>query len=366
MNPHHRHRFAFLAPAGKIPGVGKPGALPGLNGLDAAVAPLEEDAFVIVGAIGSRSLVGQGEAVALRAQARVPLDEIVLADFQETGDSRHFPISHKDKARPAAAVCAALALVENFGGHAKQWIADGCQRPSLLLFSGLSNRGDSALLIIMRTFGIVCAMVGLLVSGCHRPGSSETAESRAPTPVPTPDYASPGTFYLLAPVRKETKDGIVRLVPGTEVKLVRPGRYRTPEGEMALDPKLLTNDRTLARASQSADATNQRLAMPKRVESAPAAAAAPAPVTSMPAAGQKTETAAEAKVRTLKFRLAELKDEEANIQRRIDYLTGRSDRRQALFNPSTNNADLKTSLQKLEYVQGKIQQLQGELDAIPR
>lgn len=112
------HGFARLPPAGEVPGIREAGALPGLHGLDAAVAAIEEDALVIVSAIGGGAFVDEGEAVAVRAQAGIVLDEIVLTQAKEPGDPVDFGFLEADETGPAAAVRAALALVVDFGRHA--------------------------------------------------------------------------------------------------------------------------------------------------------------------------------------------------------------------------------------------------------
>src|ERR1700744_4429463 len=110
----------------------------------------------------------------------------------------------------------------------------------------------------MKLQGLLFVLAVLALAGCQKPVTgSDASQALEPVASPTPEYAPAGTFYLLTSVRKETKDGIVRLLPGTEVKLVRPGRYRTPEGEMALDAKFLTNDRTQARLALASDQTHQ-------------------------------------------------------------------------------------------------------------
>ena len=64
------------------------------------------------------------------------------------------------------------------------------------------------------------------------------------TPVATP--APLGTYFLLTSERLETSHGIIRFKPGTELKLVRPGVYRTSAGEIPLRPDQVTNDVAIA------------------------------------------------------------------------------------------------------------------------
>jgi hypothetical protein len=91
--------------------------LPGLHGLDAAVAALEEDARMIVSAIGGGAFIDQRETIALRPQAGIALDEIVLRHPEKAGDRRNLRLLNDDEARPTAAVRATLALVDDFCGH---------------------------------------------------------------------------------------------------------------------------------------------------------------------------------------------------------------------------------------------------------
>jgi len=74
---------------------------------------------------------------------------------------------------------------------------------------------------------------------------------------PAPRLAPEGIFYLIVAVNVETKDGIVGLPPGTGVKLVRPGVYLTPQGEMSLTSAQLTNDMDVAREARDTDHARQ-------------------------------------------------------------------------------------------------------------
>ena len=103
------NRFADLAPAGEIPFVGKSTALEGLHGLDAAVAPFEEDARAI-------GLVGEGESIAAGPEAGEFLDELDFRHFEKIGDRADVGVREFHKPRPAAAVRAALAGVAGRGG----------------------------------------------------------------------------------------------------------------------------------------------------------------------------------------------------------------------------------------------------------
>jgi len=140
----------------------------------------------------------------------------------------------------------------------------------------------------------VCVAASLLLgfSGCKKPVASEepteetppaasapkatpgtsssaTATSPAtaapPVPTATPELAPPGVFYLIAAARVETSDGVTGLPPGTGVKLVRPGVYLTPAGEVSLNPSLLTNDMGVARRALAQEKTKQSSLEQQRV-----------------------------------------------------------------------------------------------------
>jgi len=89
------------------------------------------------------------------------------------------------------------------------------------------------------------------------PTLEPVAVATPPPATPAPELAPPGVFYLIAAARVETSDGIVGLKPGTGVKLVRPGIYLTPAGEVSLNPEQMTNDLALARRVASADSSAQ-------------------------------------------------------------------------------------------------------------
>ena len=77
----------------------------------------EKDAGVILGAIGGRRTLDEGETIALRSQGGEALDEIVLRHPDVRGDRRGFIEVDFHEAGPAAAVCAALAGVMDFAGQ---------------------------------------------------------------------------------------------------------------------------------------------------------------------------------------------------------------------------------------------------------
>jgi hypothetical protein len=251
----------------------------------------------------------------------------------------------------------------------------------------------------MKLIGFSFVMAALLLAGCQKPVADRSENDWempavvivTPPPPSKPDYAPRGVFFLLAPVRKETRDGIIRLLPGTEVKLLRNGKYQTPEGEMALDPRILTNDRTAARAAENADKKGQAFAFPKPLPAAPVAVAPanPAPRPPMPAAtppspmasapppalaAAPTENPAPAysdeKMRAMKFRLRTLKTEEAQLQANVIYLSEKARGiPQSLRTPgsptglsgSTSLSDWNVVNDKLNAVQAEIRDLEAKL-----
>lgn len=79
----------------------------------------------------------------------------------------------------------------------------------------------------------------------------------AATPEP-PQLAPPGTYFLLAKVSVETADGIVGVVPGTELHEVSPGIYQDAQkNQLTLRNDQVTNDLRLARQARGADANGQ-------------------------------------------------------------------------------------------------------------
>lgn len=272
----------------------------------------------------------------------------------------------------------------------------------------------------MKLIGMSCAMVGLALAGCQKPvaqmenssapnltASAQEVSPVAPhaispaatqttppaavpfvaerAPLPPREYAPSGVFYLLTAVRKDTRDGVIRLLPGTEVKLGRNGKYLTPEGEMTLDPKNLTNDMAVARAVHNADQAAQNAAYPKGLASAPAGAsvagsspAAPSPTaaplsamnslfSSAPTRTPAQQAEADTQVRAMKFKLSTLKSEEAKLQANVDYLhekalsLPRTTGAPTGLSGSTNLADWNLINNKLAAVRAEIQSLESKL-----
>lgn len=97
----------------------------GFDGLHGAVAAFEEDALVVVGAVGGGAFVEKREAVARGAQAGEALDEIVLAEPEMAGQGRDLGGAHFHLAGPAAAGGAALAGVVDGRVHGTTMAAEG-------------------------------------------------------------------------------------------------------------------------------------------------------------------------------------------------------------------------------------------------
>jgi len=221
----------------------------------------------------------------------------------------------------------------------------------------------------MKLIGLSCALAGLALAGCDRPAPKVIEDAPRiveATPAPTPQYARPGTFYLVEAVRKETKDGVSRLIPGTEVRLIRPGIYQTPLGEMPLSSKVLTNDLTVARAVSRTDLTAQSAALPKATAAAvvrrPAAetvaANATAPVVNAAAQAARLKE----NLRTMSFQLSSLQREEADLQSRIDYLQKRIVRYGGRPSASTALSDLENCTTKLGEVQQSIRTMHARIE----
>jgi hypothetical protein len=190
-----------------------------------------------------------------------------------------------------------------------------------------------------------------------------------PAAPPRPEYAPPGVFYLLAAVRKETKDGVIRLLPGTEVKLTGNGKYLTPEGEMALDPKILTNDAAQGRAVRDADHLAQAATFAKGAPAAPAALAA-VTVTAPKAQegiGQSTpEPAAsnDANVRAIRFRLSVLKREESRLDANLTFLSDKSRGRRYTRESVPEGLNSTTQITNWDSVNNQLIQVRAEIESL--
>lgn len=79
----------------------------------------------------------------------------------------------------------------------------------------------------------------------------------AATPEP-PQLAPPGTFFLLAKVSVESSEGIVGILPGTELHAVSPGIYEDGQkNRLTLRDDQVTNDLRRARQARGTDASSQ-------------------------------------------------------------------------------------------------------------
>jgi hypothetical protein len=234
----------------------------------------------------------------------------------------------------------------------------------------------------MKLIGLSCAMAGLLLAGCQRPvAQTDESENAAPnvaaapaaaaTPPapPRPEYAPPGVFYLLAPVRKETKDGMIRLLPGTEVRLTRNGKYLTPNGEMALDPKILTNDAAQGRAARDADRLAQATTSAKGAAAAPAALAAVMVTTPKAQEGNSQSTPAQpvsndANVRAIRFRLSVLKREESRLEANLTFLSDKTLHRRYTRESVPDGLNSTTQVTNWESVNNQLIQVRAEMESL--
>jgi hypothetical protein len=154
------------------------------------------------------------------------------------------------------------------------------------------------------------------------------------------------------------------------------GKYSTPEGDMALDSKNLTNDRTVARAIQTADRNHQKVLFPKYVSDATAtpmpvtASIRPAsanPASSQPiAASQSTAPIPvpdNSQLRALKFRLSSLQAEQQGLQARASYLVQQINRNYLRHSSvSTATSDYNLVMAKLSQVETDIRDLQLKIE----
>jgi len=161
---------------------------------------------------------------------------------------------------------------------------------------------------------IVAAAVGIYFY-LHTEPEPVAVDPSTPAPeTPPPRHLAPeGVFYLTTWVKAENKDGITGLPPGTEVKLVKPGIYRTPGGEMPLDENKITNDLDIARRARDVGSVERVIANERQaIEEAKAAAiettAADNPAS--PSGGQPKETK---KDRVTKL-LADLKTRKTELE----------------------------------------------------
>ena len=104
------NRFANFSPAEKIPFVRKSFALLRLHRLQRTIAAIEKKTFAVW-------FVDQRQPVAILPQSRVTLHEIEFANAEKRRDPRNIFVGNFHKSRPAAAVRASLAFIENFVVH---------------------------------------------------------------------------------------------------------------------------------------------------------------------------------------------------------------------------------------------------------
>jgi hypothetical protein len=90
----------------------------------------------------------------------------------------------------------------------------------------------------------------------------QVAAGQTSVPVATKHFAPEGTFYLLQRIAVTTDTGVIGIVPGTRVTLVKGGTpMRVSNGEFEFDagPEQLTNDLDLAAKVSQADRSSQTM-----------------------------------------------------------------------------------------------------------
>jgi len=97
--------MADFTPAGEVPGVGEALALLRLGSLDTA-APIHQHAAGVIWVLQNREPITRG------VNAGMLLDKLLLCKFEEGGDLSDLCICNTHITRPAAARCAAVALVK--------------------------------------------------------------------------------------------------------------------------------------------------------------------------------------------------------------------------------------------------------------
>ncbi len=107
----NRNRPANLFEPGEVPPIGKILALLWLCGLDDAVIPLQEDAFVI-------RFLHQRKALSICTQSRIGLNKINLAHLLQGGEAGYIRFSQFHLPGPAATGGATLALIND--GHKRR------------------------------------------------------------------------------------------------------------------------------------------------------------------------------------------------------------------------------------------------------
>jgi hypothetical protein len=98
--------FAVFLPPGKIPQIGKSCALTGLYRLNRTGSTFKKNALLV-------RLFDQGKAAPIGSQAGVGGEEFVLRNAEMSGYGGAFLFLDVDVPRPAAAISASLALIEN-------------------------------------------------------------------------------------------------------------------------------------------------------------------------------------------------------------------------------------------------------------
>jgi len=126
------------------------------------------------------------------------------------------------------------------GGSGRDGLDEAAERPGI---DPGSTKNPMKIVILL-------LLIGGAAGGYYYYQHNQPEPIAVAPPPPTRHLAPEGVFYLTTWVRVESNDGITGLPPGTEVKLVKPGVYLTPSGEMPLDEKMITNDLDIAHRAQ--------------------------------------------------------------------------------------------------------------------
>ena len=104
----HRDGLADASPTGKAPFVGKPRTLSRFNGVNGAAFSIEKNATTV-------RLILQCQAIPVRSEPCVSLNEAKFRLPQVSGNSGDVFVCQPDKSGPAATICTALTDVFGIG-----------------------------------------------------------------------------------------------------------------------------------------------------------------------------------------------------------------------------------------------------------
>jgi hypothetical protein len=152
----------------------------------------------------------------------------------------------------------------------------------------------------------------------------------------------------------ENNDGITGLPPGTGVKLVKPGVYLTPSGEMPLDDKVLTNDLDIARRAQDEGVAGKVITTERQ-------AIEDAKVAAMEVAGPGDATSTQLKRDRLTKLLTALKSRKSDVESRRRVLSSAQG-----GGGARGRGEPATSDQDMASTEGRLKVLSEEIDDIEK